>query len=620
MLLPSNSPTGRDFARVTADLALLDADQARTLAELATQRNVAPSQLALQQGLLSAAQVDIVETLLHPLDTVPGYEILDVIGQGGMGVVFRARQSNLDRVVALKTVLVNRMSDPGALARFEQEAVAVARLHHPHIVAAYDFGRHAGRLYFAMEWLEGEDAERLIQRRGSLDEATAWGLARQAAAGLAHAEEMGIVHRDIKPANLLLVLAPAGYALPPSLPMVKIADFGLAFLTRQNEQQTRLTADGSAVGSPHYLAPEQLRDEPVDFRADMYALGASVFHMLAGRPPFADKHFTQIIAAKLAAAVPNLQTARPGVSAATAELVARMMARDPAERPANYLRLLEEIDTLLPSASRWPSSIASPNLAETTTLVFNRDATLPLGQTRDPRALPGRFGSKRIAISACAALLVIVAGFAAWRALRPTAPPPNPPRRELVETGWEQPLFEGKSLSVWRNLTGVWKLDKDDEGGLVLSGEHGTLPYELPSVATDRRQPPDHYRITLHVQLHRATQAEVRFAYAPDASEFLALRITPDTIQLRRSDNAGPWKPLPNTDATDVVNRYHVVQIERQHDAWWVLWDEDVIAAVPFAGQEHRPEFRLVVESGPAWFSDVLLEEIASPEPLPARP
>src|SRR5262249_14289018 len=145
------------------------------------------------------------------------------------------------RPVALKTVLLSSMSDPNAIARFQQEAVAVARLRHPNIIAAYDFGRHAGRLFFVMELVEGEDLKNLIARNGALDEATVWGLARQVVAGLAHAAQEGIVHRDIKPANLLLVTPPTGFSLSPGLSMVKIADFGLASLNADEEAKAQLT-------------------------------------------------------------------------------------------------------------------------------------------------------------------------------------------------------------------------------------------------------------------------------------------------------------------------------------------------------------------------------------------
>ena len=146
------------------------------------------------------------------------------------------------------------------------------------------------------ELVTGEDVGKLIHRRGVLDEWTVWGIVHQAAAGLAHAACQGIVHRDIKPANLLLVEPPTGFPLPLGLPMVKIADFGLARLTASTDERTRLTLENTAIGTLNYMSPEQLSGEPVDLRTDLFALGASAFQMLTGEPPQSGKTATQIIA------------------------------------------------------------------------------------------------------------------------------------------------------------------------------------------------------------------------------------------------------------------------------------------------------------------------------------
>jgi serine/threonine protein kinase len=148
----------------------------------------------------------------HP--TIPGYEILSVLGRGACGVVYRARQLKLDRIVALKTVQLQSPSRSTALARFELEAVALAKLQHPNIVNVFDYGHHDGQVYMAMELLDGEDLERRLRRLGRLDDRTAWTIARQTAAALSHAAALGIIHRDIKPANLFLVPPPTGFGLP----------------------------------------------------------------------------------------------------------------------------------------------------------------------------------------------------------------------------------------------------------------------------------------------------------------------------------------------------------------------------------------------------------------------
>src|SRR5207248_8160120 len=179
--------------------------------------------------------------------------------------------------VALKVIQFGPC--PALAARFETEAAALAKLSHPNVVQVYDCGWHAGRAFMAMELLDGEDLARLLRRAGRLGERVAWALARQTAAGLAHAAARGVVHRDVKPENLFLVPAPAGVGLPPGVPLVKVTDFGLA-RTRwaADPDGARLTAHGATLGTPAYMAPEQYRKAAdADHRADVYALGATVY-------------------------------------------------------------------------------------------------------------------------------------------------------------------------------------------------------------------------------------------------------------------------------------------------------------------------------------------------------
>ncbi len=334
------------FIDIVANLNLLGHEAADGLLREAATRDESPFAVALKGGMLDPVQVDIIETLLRPTETVPGYEILDLIGRGGMGIVYRARQQNLDRIVALKTVLVERMDDPKMVSRFEREAKMVARLRHPNIVAAHDFGRHAGRLYFVMGLVEGPNLQVVIARRNQLDELSALRLAQQVASGLAHAEQLGIVHRDIKPANLLLSRPPAGHLPSTGLPMVKIADFGLAFLATEQETRHCITAENTAIGSPHYMAPEQLDHGTIDHRADIYSLGATMFHMLTGRPPFDGETLPQTLSMKLSSETPELRDVRPDILAGTASLVTSMLQRDPGQRVQNYESLLAQIDAL----------------------------------------------------------------------------------------------------------------------------------------------------------------------------------------------------------------------------------------------------------------------------------
>jgi serine/threonine protein kinase len=202
------------------------------------------------------------------------YELLEKIGQGGMGVVYKARQRGLKRVVALKMILSGSDAGPQELARFRREAEALGHLSHPNIVPIYDVGEHEGRAYFSLEYIEGGSLARRL-------DATPWPARRAAAlvetlARAVHvAHKAGLVHRDLKPANILLTAD----ATP------KITDFGLA---KRVDGDSGLTASNAIMGTPSYMAPEQAKGKTKDVgpAADIYALGATLYELLTGRPPF----------------------------------------------------------------------------------------------------------------------------------------------------------------------------------------------------------------------------------------------------------------------------------------------------------------------------------------------
>ncbi|MEO8703156.1 MAG: serine/threonine-protein kinase [Kofleriaceae bacterium] len=244
------------------------------------------------------------------------------IGQGGMGEVYLATDLALDRSVALKVLGREIIDDTTARDRFVREARSQARINHPNICHIYFIGEQFGRLFFAMELVEGENLQQRVDRTGGIPQREAIELVRMAAAGLAEAQKHGFTHRDVKPSNLLL----------DKHGVLKVADFGLV----------DTAADAMIVGTPRYMAPEQLRGEIVDFRADMYALGVTLHHLVAGAPPFAGRTMADLVAQHLGDTRPRFA----GDSALLEALCDRLMAKRPIDRFPSYAELLAALEPL----------------------------------------------------------------------------------------------------------------------------------------------------------------------------------------------------------------------------------------------------------------------------------
>jgi hypothetical protein len=255
----------------------------------------------------------------------PRYRVLKLLGRGGMGVVYQAEHKMMDRLVAVKVISRALVERPEALERFQREVRAAAKLDHPNIVKAYDAEQAGDLQLLAMEYVEGKSLADVLRKKGPLPIPNACHYIRQAAIGLEHACEHGMVHRDLKPHNLMLT--PKG--------VVKILDFGLAKLASERTGSAAgLTAENAVLGTPEYMAPEQaLSTKDADIRADIYALGATLFCLLTGRPPFTGDNPLAVIVAQAQDAPPPVESLRPDVPPDLATLVARMLAKDPAARP-----------------------------------------------------------------------------------------------------------------------------------------------------------------------------------------------------------------------------------------------------------------------------------------------
>jgi predicted Ser/Thr protein kinase len=269
----------------------------------------------------------------------PRYRVVKQLGAGGMGVVYLAEHRLMERTVALKVVNPRLVSDSSAVERFRQEVKAAARLAHRNIVTAYD-AEQAGDVHFlVMEYVEGASLAAIIHRRGQIPVLHACNYAMQAAAGLQHAHEHGMVHRDIKPQNLMRT--PKG--------TIKILDFGLARFASQYGDESPdgasgLTTAGTAVGTADYMSPEQARNSrQADIRADIYSLGCTLYHLLAGRVPFPHGTPIEKVVAHFEHPPTPLAELRDDVPEAVIAIVARMMAKDPDERFQSPQEVIEAL-------------------------------------------------------------------------------------------------------------------------------------------------------------------------------------------------------------------------------------------------------------------------------------
>ncbi|HET6884152.1 MAG TPA: SUMF1/EgtB/PvdO family nonheme iron enzyme [Pirellulales bacterium] len=262
-----------------------------------------------------------------PLGRIRDYELLEKLGEGGMGAVYKALHVKLKRPVAIKILPRERLLDPQAVARFNREMEAVGQLIHPNIVLAHDAGEADGQHYLVMELVEGMDLTQLVARLGPLPIADACELVRQAALGLAHAHRFGLVHRDIKPSNLILT----------SAGQTKILDLGLALLNSA-QPSGELTGACQVMGTADYMAPEQAADShAVDIRADIYSLGCTLYKLLTGEPPFTGPQYKTALSKLMAhqqTVPPAVYQVRGGVPAALSNLVGRTLAKSPSERHA----------------------------------------------------------------------------------------------------------------------------------------------------------------------------------------------------------------------------------------------------------------------------------------------
>ena len=260
------------------------------------------------------------------------YEVVEKLGSGAMGEVFKARNPKNNQYVAIKMLSEELSNKPKDVERFKREIEQAKRLKHPNLIIAYSHGSYRGRHYYVMEYVEGITAKKELLTRGVYDEFRAWEIILQICKALAYAANAGVIHRDIKPDNIMITYD--GKA--------KLCDMGLAKTTA--ESGTRLTVLGTVLGTPHYMSPEQAQGkEDLDTRSDIFSLGATTYHVLTGSPPFEGNDLLDIMKALIEKEPLPIQDRNPKISEATCSIVAMMMTKDRSKRYQNFTEVMEDI-------------------------------------------------------------------------------------------------------------------------------------------------------------------------------------------------------------------------------------------------------------------------------------
>jgi hypothetical protein len=483
------------------------------------------------------------------------YEVLGKLGERGMGAVFKARHAELGKVVALKVLPAGAM-DEVRVARFRNEIRAIGRLDHPNIVAAHDAGELGGVHFLVMDFVQGLDLARVLERHGRLSVPDACEAVRQAALGLQHAFERGLVHRDVKPSNLML--APGG--------RVQVLDLGLARSFAEAAADT-LTARGILLGTADYLAPEQWEHaHAADTRADIYSLGCTLYHLLAGRPPFAGERYYSVLQkmrAHLETPPQPITQLRPEVPAGLAAVLDRMLAKDPARRfqsPAEVAEALRPFTSGADLAALLGADVAAN--APAADLAAGVPTPAPgLWETATERTDPGRrvpVAPSRYALAAAVgAFGVLLAAGLLW--LTP-GELPKPAARPLEITEMHVTHYRDRgaeSLGDLQMSTEVVRVNDDVRVAAELSAPayfyliafnpDGEAQLCLPEDAKGREAPDD--RPEAHANVRYPREKSVFVLDAKGLQVFVlvasAKPLPPYAEWKKAQADAIPWKAAP---------------------------------------------------------------------------
>jgi|GEM_PF-3160343 len=384
--------TADEFLLALSDSRLFSVEQMESLkAVKPREAGDGPAWVAelVERGLLTEFQAEQLLAGESGSLLLGQYRLLDRLGSGGMGHVYKAEHTVMKRVVALKVVAGHLVRDAGAAARFHHEVELAARLSHPNIITCYDAAEANGLHFLVMEYVEGIDLSLRVKQTGPLPVIEACEYVRQAALGLQHAHEHGLVHCDIKPANLLVRNKAKSSECPLAPPLVKILDFGLARLAGSPSASMPIVnpsgEDVSFAGTPDYIAPEQARDcQAADIRSDLYSLGCSFYYLLTGQAPFPGGTWSEKLLRHQFDLVSPVDELRPDVPEEVAAIVHRLLAKSPDDRYQVPSQLADALGAWLSSQSDYQAKVAlGPSSASAGTNPAGDGLTMPTPDLED---------------------------------------------------------------------------------------------------------------------------------------------------------------------------------------------------------------------------------------------
>ena len=595
------------------ELKLLNQKQLDSIKSEQKKSKIPPLEIAIRKGYLTRKQLDLLEIITNPTSLVPGYRIDGYLGQGGSGTVYKATQLRMDRSVAIKTL--NRIAAHNDLTpkRFEREAKIIGRLRHPNIISAFDFGIHNEQLYLVMEFADGIDADEFLAKQQRIPEFQAWHIARQVCHALENAIQHGVTHRDIKPGNLILTTAPAGTQLPTNVPLVKVADFGLAKFSDKKLDAT-ITLDQTVSGTPFYMSPEQVKAEKIDHRSDIYSLGTTTWHLITGTPPITGGSPLDVITNKMKLEDEWLSKLPEGISKTGFELLKKMCRYDREHRIDDYPTLSREIESVIEqleqntskeTAGLAPNDNPFSGTAKVTTIhelaktltdneTLNADTTdqditssettrLSSQQTHsqllDTEAADGGWSISRWLPIAIGVIILPIVAYLFWPAGQ--VPSKNHSQKNttlgdrLVEfSGPPIFLFDGRSIKATQKFTGTWEPAEGVEGASILSG-NGTRNFRCQDGDRNSLQ---NFRFVCGFRHHEADT--IGFQLLDESGTAIwKVDINPDKATLKN----GTTSSMCSLQQFDQAKNfgYHQFRVEAQPEHWRIEIDDQVLGEIP---------------------------------------